>query len=119
MKSRYLLILLLFSIPFLGCTTPGTMDTQGHISGCGGYHTDDEACGRAMFNAPLLAKIHAGMTAEEVRALMRHDAERREISGNTETWFYMSDYDAERMTAIEFADGKVTAMKQVPWKSRD
>jgi hypothetical protein len=95
------------------------MDQSGHISGCGGYHTDDQACGNAMFNAPLLAKVHAGMTTDEVRALMRHDAERREISGSSETWLYMSDYDAERMTAIEFTNGKVTALKQVPWKSKD
>jgi hypothetical protein len=95
------------------------MDANGRISGCGGYHTDDEACGRALFNAPRLAKIHVGMSIDEVRATMQHDAERKEIDGGSETWIYMSDYDAEQMTAITFTDGKVTAMKQVPWKGKD
>jgi outer membrane protein assembly factor BamE (lipoprotein component of BamABCDE complex) len=119
MKRLFRNYLLFLVLAAAACTTPGTMDQSGHISGCGGYHTDDQACGNAMFNAPLLAKVHAGMTTDEVRTLMRHDAERREISGNSETWFYMSDYDAERMTAIEFTEGKVTALKQVPWKSKD
>jgi len=95
----------------------GQMLANGTIAPCDGWHTDAQACGNALFNRPLLPKIHVGMTTDDVRSIMRHDAERREISGNTETWLYMSDYDAEQMTAITFVDGKVTAMKQVAWKT--
>jgi hypothetical protein len=109
-KMAILLALLSFA-----CSTPGAM-VKGKIEPCGGYHTDAQACGNALFNAPLLPKVQAGMTSAEVRAIMQHDAERREINGNTETWSYMSDYPAEKMTAIAFTDGKVTAMRQVPWQ---
>jgi hypothetical protein len=54
------------------------------------------------------------MTMDEVRQTMKHHAERREITGDTETWYYMSDYPAEMMTAIVFTSGKVTAMRQAP-----
>jgi hypothetical protein len=95
----------------------GMMTDKGTIEPCGGNHTDTQACGNAIFNAPLLQKVHSGMSMAEVRQLMQHDAERREISANTETWIYMSDYDGEKMTAIIFTDGKVTGMKQIPWKT--
>src|SRR5690242_19589285 len=107
----------LFWVPLIlivGCASPGTLNTAGKIEPCGGYHTDAQACGNALFNAPLLPKVHAGMSTDEVRQTMKHDAERREISGETETWYYMSDYPAEMMTAIVFTSGKVTAMSQVP-----
>jgi hypothetical protein len=94
----------------------GVMLADARITPCHGHHTDPKACGNAQFNAPLLPKIQAGMTTAAVREIMRHDAERRELDGNTETWFFMSDYPAELMTAITFTDGKVTSLKQVPWK---
>ena len=48
---------------------------------------------------------------------MQHDPERRELSGSSETWLYITDYSAELMTAIVFTDGKVTGLKQAPWKA--
>ena len=92
------------------------MRDNGTITPCPDWHTDNDACGRAIFNAPRLAKIRAGMSMHDVRATMQHDPERKEIVGATETWIYMSDYEAEQMTAISFIDGKVSAMTSLPWK---
>src|SRR2546430_11258738 len=76
---------------------PGIM-LNGKITPCHGTHTDIYACGAALFNAPRVAKVHAGMAMAEVRALMEHDAERRTIERNTESWAYITDYDTEKMT---------------------
>jgi hypothetical protein len=112
-------IAILSALLLVGCSSPGGVMQAGKISPCPDFRTDAQACGNALFNAPRLPKISAGMTTAEVRSVMQHDAERREIAGNTETWLYMSDYEAEQMTAIVFTDGKVTAMKQVPWKAKE
>lgn len=105
----------LVAMIFVACTTPGTM-RNGKIEPCGGYHTDSAACGAALFNAPRLAKVQTGMTREEVRALMEHDAERRTLDGGRESWGYINNYDSETMTWITFTDGRVTALTQGPWK---
>ena len=89
---------------------------NGKITPCHGTHTDIYACGAALFNAPRVAKVHAGMAMAEVRALMEHDAERRTIERNTESWAYITDYDTEKMTWITFTDGLVTGMHLSAWK---
>ena len=114
-EMRYLPLVVLLA--FAACESAGGVMKNGAISQCGGHHTDSQACGNAVFNAPLLPKVHAGMTMDEVRAVMQHDAERREIDHGAETWIYMSDYQAEMMTAVTFTDGKVTGMRQIPWKT--
>jgi outer membrane protein assembly factor BamE (lipoprotein component of BamABCDE complex) len=117
MKSTVFFVLTLATLTVSACSE-GVMGKDGRIGPCTGYHTDKQACGNAKYNAPLLSKIHSGMTQEEVRAVMGHDPERRQITDGAESWLYMSDYQAELMTAITFTDGKVTGMKQVPWRAK-
>lgn len=121
---------ILFALPLLaGClvtgaadyaTHPhpaGTMLSDGTIAPCHGIDIEDRnACGQARFNAPLVPKIENGMTKEQVRNLMRHDPERREMNGDTDVWMYMTDYNARKMTAIVFSNGRVSALRQAPWK---
>jgi hypothetical protein len=95
----------------------GTLLESGKIAPCHGNHTDAEACGNAIFNAKVINQVQPGQTKQEVRTIMQHDPERRELAANTETWIYITDYSAELMTAITFTDGKVTSLKQVPWKA--
>jgi hypothetical protein len=98
-----------------GCGTEGALQPNGTITPCGGHHTDPQACGNAIFNAKVIGKVESGQTKEQVRAIMQHDPERREIVEGKETWIYMTDYGSELMTAIQFTDGKVSGLKQVPW----
>jgi hypothetical protein len=97
----------------------GVMLGSGKITPCHGFYTDDQACGRAKFNAPRVANIHSGMTMNEVRSVMEHDAEQKTIENSSESWGYLTDYEAEKMTWVIFTDGKVTGMKQSPWKNDD
>ena len=95
----------------------GTLLENGTIAPCHGNHTDHQACGNAIFNSKVIGQVQAGQTKDEVRAIMKHDPERRELSGNQETWIYITDYSAELMTAITFTDGRVSGLKQLPWKT--
>ena len=56
---------------------------------------------------------------DQVRAIMKHDGERKEArmeNGTAiETWTYMANYENERMSQITFTAGKVTEIKDVPW----
>lgn len=88
---------------------------DGRIAPCHGNHTDSQACGNAAFNSTVIGKVQPGQTKEEVRAIMRHDAERRSIADGRETWGYITDYGSEMMTDIVFTEGKVTGLKQSPW----
>jgi hypothetical protein len=54
------------------------------------------------------------MTMNDVRSVMEHDAEQKTIDSSSESWGYLTDYEAEKMTWIIFTDGKVTGMKQSP-----
>jgi hypothetical protein len=78
--------------------------------------TDETACKHSFENAPRMARVKAGMTIDEVRAIMQRDPERRELNGNVETWGYITDYQGEKVTVIVFTDGRVTGMQQKPWK---
>lgn len=104
-------------------TAPGTLRGDGTIEACHDYRVDAQACGEAIHNAPLLVRLELGQTKDQVRALMRHPAERVEaklIDGKkVETWLYMQDYDRELMTAIIFTEGVVTELKSVNWQRED
>jgi len=93
---------------------------NGHIQGCAGNHSDSQACGNAIFNAPRLQKLALGQSKQEVLAIMEHPAERSEAEKRgdhvVEAWAYMQNYDAEAMTAVVFTDGVVTALRTVPWR---
>jgi len=105
-----------------GCTAtmnsalpPGRMNEAGTIRPCHRDHRDAQACGNAIFNDGVISQIHTGQTLTDVRAIMRHDAERRTVDGSNESWGYITNYDDKVMTWIEFTDRKVSAVTKHPW----
>ena len=105
-----------------GCTTamntalpPGRMNEAGTIRPCHRDHRDAQACGNAIFNAGVIGQIHTGQTLTDVRAIMRHDAERRTVDGPNESWGYITNYSDHVMTWIAFTDRTVTSVTQQPW----
>ena len=41
---------------------------------------------------------------------MRHDAEKREVDGFTESWCYLTSYQNQMITWITFTDRKVSSL---------
>lgn len=120
--KKTLLAVSVASLTFLGCTTamnkalpPGEMDQAGAIRPCHRDHRDAQACGNAIFNETVIAQIHTGQTLTDVRAIMRHEAERRTADGSNESWGYITNYDNKTMTWIAFTDRKVTGITTQPW----
>lgn len=120
--KKSLLAISVASLAFLGCTAtmntalpPGRMNEAGAIRPCHRDHRDAQACGNAIFNQTVIAQIHTGQTLTDVRAIMRHDAERRIVDGPNESWGYITNYDDKVMTWIAFTDRKVSAVTQQPW----
>ena len=110
------------SAALFGCTSamntalpPGHMNDAGTIRPCHRDHRDAQACGNAIFNETVIAQIHTGQTLTDVRAIMRHEAERRTVDGSNESWGYITNYDNKVMTWIAFTDRKVTSVTQQPW----
>lgn len=108
-----------------GCTSamntvwkPGRMDESGNIRPCHRDEYDAQSCGNAIFNSKVIGKIHVDQPMSDVRAIMRHEAERRRADGAYESWGYVTDYENREMTWIAFGDGKVTSISKEPW-SRD
>lgn len=105
-----------------GCTSamnsalpPGRMNEAGNIRPCHRDHRDAQACGNAIFNETVIAQIHTGQTLGDVRAIMRHEAERRTVDGTNESWGYITNYNDKLMTWIAFTDQKVSAVTTRPW----
>ena len=69
----------------------------------------------AIFNGTVIAQIHTGQTLTDVRAIMRHEAERRTVDGANESWGYITNYNDKVMTWISFTDRKVSSVTQQPW----
>jgi len=120
--NKTLLALFVVSLTLLGCTSamntalpPGHMSDAGTIRPCHRDHRDAQACGNAIFNGTVIGQIHTGQTLTDVRAIMRHEAERRTVDGSNESWGYITDYDNKVMTWIAFTDRKVSAVTQQPW----
>jgi len=120
--KKTLLAVSIASLTLLGCTTtmnkalpPGEMDQAGTIRPCHRDHRDAQACGNAIFNSTVIAQIHTGQTLTDVRAIMRHEAERRTADGSNESWGYITNYDNKVMTWIAFTDRKVTGITTQPW----
>ena len=63
----------------------------------------------------MIAQIHTGQTLTDVRAIMRHEAERRTVDGTNESWGYITNYGDKVMTWIAFTDRKVSSVTQQPW----
>jgi outer membrane protein assembly factor BamE (lipoprotein component of BamABCDE complex) len=83
------------------------------------FVTDEKACHSAYVNAPLLPKVQIGMTRDEVKkTLGGRDPDRREATTDSETWYYMSDYQRELMSKLTFISGKLTRIEQVSWEAK-
>lgn len=113
-----------FMIIFIvACSSPGgIMQDNGRITPCPDWHTDNQACGNAIFNARVISQVKLGQTQDQVHAIMRHDPERQQAlispdGKKIETWSYITDYQAELMTTLTFTEGTLTAIGQAPWKS--
>ena len=120
--KRTLLAISVAVFTLSGCTAtmnsalpPGRMNEAGTIRPCHRDHRDAQACGNAIFNEGVIAQIHTGQTLTDVRAIMRHDAERRTVEGSNEAWGYITNYNDKVMTWIEFTDRKVSAVTKQPW----
>ncbi len=108
------------ALTLAGCTTatsvpPGQMSETGTIHPCHQKFRDSQACGNAIFNRTVIAQVQPGQTATDVRAIMRHDAERLTVDGGSESWGYITNYADKTMTMITFTDQKVTSVTQQPW----
>jgi len=117
-----ILAIVVMSTFTVGCSTPGQMLENGRITPCDDWHTDNQACGNAIWNHKVSAQVALGQTQAEVLKIMRHDPERRDASisadgKKVETWSYITDYDAEQMTTFTFTDGLLTAIGHAAWKS--
>jgi len=88
----------------------GRMNVAGNIGPCYPDHRDDQACGNALFNTTVISQIHKGQTETEVRGIMRHDAEKRELNGSTESWGYLTSYKNQMITWITFTDRTVSSL---------
>jgi len=120
--KRTIFALSLAALALTGCTSamntalpPGRMSDAGVIRPCHRDHRDAQACGNAIFNQGVISQIHTGQTLTDVRAIMRHDAERRTVDGSNESWGYITSYDDKVMTWIAFTDRKVSAVTQQAW----
>jgi hypothetical protein len=120
--KRSLFAISVCALALAGCTTamntalpPGRMSDAGIIRPCHRDHRDAQACGNAIFNDRVIGQIHTGQTLTDVRAIMRHEAERRSVDGANESWGYITDYDDKVMTWIVFTDRKVSAVNKQPW----
>ena len=116
-----LLAISIAALTLMGCTsamntvlTPGRMSEAGSIGPCHRDYRDAQACGNAIFNTTVIAQIHTGQTLTDVRAIMRHEAERRTVDGSNESWGYVTDYNDKVMvmTWIAFTDRKVSSVTQ-------
>jgi hypothetical protein len=121
--NKTLLAVPILALALTGCVTamnkalpPGRMSDAGVIRPCHRDHRDAQACGNAIFNQTVIAQIHMGQTLTDVRAIMRHDAERRTVEGANESWGYLTNYEDKIMTWITFTDRKVSAITKEPWK---
>lgn len=86
------------------------MNLAGVITPCYPDRRDAQACGNATFNASVISQIQKGQTPADVRAIMKHDAERREVTSLTESWGYLTSYENKMITWITFTDRKVTSL---------
>jgi len=58
------------------------------------------------------------MTQDQVKKVFgNHEPDRREASADFEVWYYMSDYERERMSKLTFTNGKLSRIEQVSWES--
>ena len=88
----------------------GRMNVADIIAPCSLDRRGAQSCEDAHFNASVISQIHKGQTQSEVRTIMKHDAEWREIGGSTESWGYLTSYKNQMMTWITFTDETVSSL---------
>ncbi len=115
--NKICVVLSIASLALTGCAAvmtssapAGDMNAAGAIQPCYPDRRDAQACGNSIFNATVIAQIHKGQWRSDVRGIMRHDAERREMQGLTESWGYMTSYDSKMITWITFTDHQVSSL---------
>ena len=129
--KKSLLAISVAALAVTGCTSamntalpPGRMNEAGIIRPCHRDHRDAQAFGNPLFigagsqhldNKTVIDQIHPGQTLTDVRAIMRHDSERRVVDGSNERWGYITSYDDKVMTWVVFTDRKVSSIEQQPW----
>jgi len=123
--KKLILAVSIAGLALSGCTSamntvkkPGRMNESGEIRPCHRDDYDAQSCGNAIFNAKVIGKIHVGQPMSDVKAIMRHEAEKRRTDGTFESWGYITDYENREMTWVAFDEGTVTAIHKEPW-SRD
>jgi hypothetical protein len=89
----------------------GRMIVPGDIlAPCSPDRRGAQSCEAALFNSSVISQIHKGQSQSEVRGIMRHDAERRELGGSTESWGYLTSYKNQMVTWITFTDRTVSSL---------
>jgi hypothetical protein len=88
----------------------GQMNLPSSSGPCPADHRGAQACGDALFNTTVISQIHKGQTQSEVRGIMRHDAERREVEGLSESWGYLTSYKDRMVTWITFTNRTVSSL---------
>ena len=88
----------------------GPMNVADVIAPCSLDQRGAQSCEDALSNAKVISQIHKGQTQSEVRTIMKHDAEWREVGGSTESWGYLTSYRNQMMTWVTFTGGTVTSL---------
>ena len=102
---------LLLSIALLTLTGSAAALTESDATKpCNPDRRGSQACANAIFNATVIGQIHKGQSQDDVRGIMRHDPERREIQRLTESWGYMTSYRNNMITWITFTDDRVSSL---------
>ena len=86
------------------------MNVADLIAPCSPDRRGSQSCGDALSNGMAISQIHKGQSQSEVRTIMGHDAERREVRGSTESWGYLTSYKNQMFTWITFTDRTVSSM---------
>ena len=86
------------------------MNLPSSLGPCSADRRGAQACGDALFNTTVISQIHKGQTQSEVRGIMRHDAERREVEGLSESWGYLTSYKDRMVTWITFTNQTVSSL---------
>ena len=104
-SSKIFLLSLLF---ISGCSVSGHYRSEGP---CKGFHKDQDACERAVYNSTVIGKVEIGQSIDEVRKIMGRRPEQREATKTSEQWEYLTNYMSHRYTTIIFKNGVVTEIK--------
>jgi len=80
------------------------------VAPCSPDRRGSQQCADALVNSAVISQIHLGQSQTEVRTIMGHAAERREVGAFTESWGYLTSYNNQMMTWITFTDRSVSSL---------